>query len=264
MFRQNPALLAMLHVPALPGTPRAGAPIAEICAHVQAESKQLQQAGFDGLIIENMHDTPYLRQSVGPEIVAAMTAVGVAVRSASDLPLGVQVLAGAAHETLAVALACGADFIRVENFIFAHVADEGLMTTAAAGPLLRYRKSIDAEHIGVFADIKKKHASHAITADIDLGETAAAAEFAGADGLIVTGTATGRPTAPADVQAVRDGSTRPVWVGSGVTPEQLPELWPIVDGLIVGSYLKQDGRWQNPLDPARIARLCQAAADLRA
>ncbi len=257
-------MLAMLHVPALPGTPRSTLSIPDLRDHVQAEAKQLQAAGFDGLIIENMHDAPYLRQSVGPEIVAAMTAVGVAVRAACPLPLGVQILAGAATETLAAALACGADFIRVENFVFSHVADEGLMPAAAAGPLLRYRKLIGAAHIRVFADIKKKHASHALTGDVDLAETAAAAEFAGADGLIVTGTATGRATAPDDLAAVRAAATRPVWVGSGVTPEQLPVLWPLCDGLIVGSYLKRDGRWDHPLDADRIAELRRAVEALRA
>ena len=40
----------------------------------------------------------------------------------------------------------------------------------------------------VHADIPaRKHASHAITADISLGETAAAAEFMRADAVIVTG-----------------------------------------------------------------------------
>jgi predicted TIM-barrel enzyme len=66
-----------------------------------------------------------LRQRVGPEIVSGMAAVVNAVRAAVDVPLGVQILAGANREALAVALAAGAAFIRAENFVFAHVADEG-------------------------------------------------------------------------------------------------------------------------------------------
>src|SRR6185295_9518480 len=112
------------------------------------------------------------------------------VRRAVKLPLGVQVLAGANREALAVALCCGAAFVRVEGYVFAHVADEGLID-ASAGELLRYRRAIGAEHIKVFADIKKKHASHALTADVSLAETGRAAEFFLADGVIVTGSATG-------------------------------------------------------------------------
>ena len=59
---------------------------------------------------------------------------------------------------------------------------------ACAGPLLRYRKQICAEHIAVWADVKKKHAAHAVTADVSLAETVKAAEFFGADAVIVTGT----------------------------------------------------------------------------
>ena len=102
-----------------------------------------------------------------------MTAVGLAVRQASTLPLGVQILAAANREALAVAQACGAAFVRVENFAYAHVADEGLMPTAEAGPLLRYRRQIGADSIQIIADVKKKHSSHAITADVPLALSSA-------------------------------------------------------------------------------------------
>jgi len=107
-------------------------------------------------MIENMHDIPYLNTHVGPEITAAMTVIGYEVRKISELPCGIQILAAANTEALAVALAAGLQFVRVEGFVFAHVADEGLMNSCA-GELLRYRKQIGAEHILVFTDIKKKH-----------------------------------------------------------------------------------------------------------
>ena len=64
--------------------------------------------------------------------------------------------------------------------MFAAVADEGLLPDADAGPLLRYRKQIGAERVKILADIKKKHSAHALTADIEVGEMAKAAEFFGA------------------------------------------------------------------------------------
>lgn len=61
----------------------------------------------DGVIIENMHDVPY-SCSLGPEVVACMTAVCSGVRSACpSLPLGVQILSSANQQALAVALASG-------------------------------------------------------------------------------------------------------------------------------------------------------------
>ena len=203
IFGVERALLGMIHLEPLPGAPRSRRPVEWIVAKAADEARLYADAGFHGLIIENMGDRPYLRGTVGPEVVAAMTAATAAVRSTVDLPLGVQVLAGANREALSVALAAGASFVRVEGFVFAHVADEGIIESDA-GELLRYRRAIGADHIAIFVDIKKKHSSHALTADVDLVDTAKAAEFFLADGVVVTGSATGQRTAAGDVAVVAD------------------------------------------------------------
>ena len=254
------ALIGMIHLQALPGTARSRLPIGEIVEQAAEEARQYRDAGFHGLAIENMHDRPYLKGTVGPEITAAMTAVGHEVRRASELPVGVQVLAGANREALAVAQACEAAFVRVEGFVFAHVADEGLIESSA-GELLRYRRAIGADAIRVFADVKKKHSAHAVTADIDLVETARAAEFFLADGVIVTGPATGRAARAEEVRAVRDAVGVPTLVGSGVDVGNLHQFAD-ADALIVGSSVKRDGRWSSQLDPARAAALARAFAAL--
>ncbi len=259
LFGVPRALVGMLHVGPLPGSPghrAAATSIDEQIDRAVAEAETYRAAGFHGLMIENMFDRPYLTSQVGPEVVAAMAVIGREVRRAVPLPLGVQVLAAANEEAIAVALACGASFVRVEGFVFAHVADEGLIE-ADAGPLLRYRAAVGAEHIRVFADIKKKHSSHAITGDVDIVETAHAAEFALADGVIVTGTATGRAANPAEVEAVASAVRIPVFVGSGITPDNVA-AFAMADGLIVGSSVKQRGDWRLPLDLTATKRLADA------
>lgn len=259
MFGRAKALVGMVHVGALPGTPRSERSVADIAAAARDEARLLVDGGFDAILLENMHDVPYLRGRVGPEIVAAMTSVTQAVRDAIDVPLGVQILAGANEEALAVAHATGAQFVRVEGFVFAHVADEGLFAEADAGPLLRYRKQIGAEHVGIIADVKKKHSSHALTADVDLAETTRAADFFGADGIIVTGVATARAVSPDDLAQARSATDLPLLVGSGVTPESAASLFAHADALIVGSWYKHDGLWSNPPDPDRVRELVAAA-----
>jgi uncharacterized protein len=180
-------------------------------------------------------------------------------RAAPDVALGVQVLSGGAMEAIAIAHATGAGFVRVENFVFAHVADEGLLERAEAGPLLRYRKAIGATEVQVFADIKKKHASHAITADVPLAAAVEGAMFFGADGVIVTGAATGKATDVGDVTAAKAVSSKPVLVGSGVSPRDAAKLLAHADGLIVGSYVKAGGVWSNPVDEERARALVRAA-----
>jgi membrane complex biogenesis BtpA family protein len=250
------ALIGMLHLRALPGAPRHAQSLDEIAATAVGEARLYREHGFDALMIENMHDLPYLRGAVPPETVAAMTAVGREVRREVPLPLGVQVLAGANREALAVAHACGATFIRAEAFVFAHVADEGWLE-ACAGPLLRARRAMGADGVAIFADVKKKHAAHAVTADVSLAETARAAVFNLADGVIVTGTATGEEARTADVAAVAAAVRVPVLVGSGLTPENLPR-YPAADGFIVGSSVKESGVWSNPLDAARVRAVAEA------
>lgn len=254
------ALIGMLHVGALPGTPAAHHSVEKLIQQMVTEARVYRDAGFTALAIENMHDRPYLKGGVGPEVTAAMTVVGREVKRETGLPLGVQVLAGANREALAVAHAIGAEFVRVEGFVFAHVADEGLIESCA-GELLRYRRQIGAERVLVFADIKKKHSAHAITADVPLAETAQAAEFFLADGVIVTGAATGAEASEADVEAVRQAVSLPVLVGSGITPTNLARF-AAATGFIVGSSVKQGGRWDRALDPEAVRAVAHAFAAL--
>src|SRR5262245_57709390 len=141
LFGAPRALIGVVHLDALPGTPRGGRSVEHIVESALRDARAYQAAGFHGVMIENMHARPYLRRQVGPEIVAAMTAVLAHLHAELKLPLGVQVLAGANREAVAVAHAAGAAFVRAEGFVFAHVAGEGLIESAA-GRLLRYRRGI--------------------------------------------------------------------------------------------------------------------------
>ena len=260
LFGVKRALIGVVHVQALPGTPASKLDVSTISSIAVDEARTYQDAGFDAVMIENTHDRPYLKASAGPEIVAGMSVVGSEVRRAVDLPIGVQVLAGANTAGLAVALACSASFVRVEGFVFAHIADEGLIE-ASAGALLRYRRAIDAGSIRVFADIKKKHSAHMITADVDIAETAKAAEFFMVDGVIVSGVSTGEPTNPDEVASVSAAVSIPTLVGSGITPENIRN-YPTADALIVGSWIKEGGLWSNPIDPKRAKELVKTFHEL--
>jgi membrane complex biogenesis BtpA family protein len=252
-------LIAMLHVPALPGTPNASLSIPEITKHVLAEAKTYTDHGIRSLMIENMHDVPYLRRdAVGPEITASMTAVACALRQQHpDFTIGIQILAGANKQALAVAHAASLNFIRAEGFVFAHVADEGIIESDAA-ELLRYRKFIGAEHVQILTDIKKKHSSHALTADLDIAECAKAAEYFQSDGIIITGTHTGSEPDLAELESVASSTKLPIIIGSGLTPENAVNLMQHAQSAIVGSYFKKDGHWKNSICIDRIQSLIKA------
>ena len=249
-------LIGMIHLPALPGTPASRLSVNQIVDKALEEAEIYCEEGIHALMLENMHDLPYLRRQVGPEIVAAMTAAARELKRFSNLPCGVQILAGANKQALAVAQAADLDFVRVEGFVFSQISDEGMMHSDA-GELLRYRRQIGAEHIAIWADIKKKHSSHAITADVGIAEMAKAAEFFRADGLIITGTSTGLSANVEELKAVREAAGLPLLVGSGITAENIKTYLPLADGFIVGSYFKEGGCWDAPLSRERVRELVE-------
>lgn len=225
----------------------------EVIDHAMRDAETLLDGGCHALLVENMGDLPWLRGSVPPWTVAAMTRVVDRVVGLGA-PTGLQVLAAANREALGIAAATGASFIRVEAFAWAHVADEGWID-ACAGPLLRDRANLGTD-VAIWADVQKKHSAHAVTADLSLADLAHGTAFAGADVLIATGASTGRPTSPADLQAFQEAGV-PVAIGSGVTPEQVRGLRG-ADALIVGSWLKEEGDWRRPVDLERVRAVARA------
>lgn len=252
----------MIHVGALPGTPRAERSMEALIRHAVDEATLYQRSGIDAILIENMHDRPYLKGAVGPEIVACMTRLASEVRQVVECPCGVQILAAANVEALSVAVAAELQFVRVEGFVFGHIADEGWID-GCAGPLLRERARLRGEEVAFWTDIKKKHSSHAVTQDVSLAETATAAAYNLSDALIITGSHTGEAAAPSDVAAAREAQTGlPIYIGSGISAGNVAE-YAEADGFIVGSSLKHEGRWENPVHPQRLDAFLQAVETIR-
>ncbi len=245
------ALVGMVHLRPLPGSPGWGGDMASVLDAARRDAEHLANGGCDALLVENMGDLPYLRGRVAPETVAATALATAAVRE-HGLPVGVQLLAGANREALGVAVATGASFVRVEAFAYAHVADEGWLD-ACAGELLRARRALGSA-VAIWADVRKKHAAHAVTSDLTFEDMARGTAFCGADALVVTGVSTGEATSLDDVSAARSAGL-PVVVGSGVTPDDAAALAAIADVLIVGTWLKEEGDWRRAVDPERVCRL---------
>ncbi|HLT48131.1 MAG TPA: BtpA/SgcQ family protein [Rubricoccaceae bacterium] len=258
LFSRPKPVIAMIHTGPSPGVP--GSRGVE-CAveRAVAEARLYAELGVDGLLVENMHDFPTVHErAMGPEVVAFMTRIACTVkRHVGRLPVGVQVLFQANRTALAVAHAAGCDFVRAEGWTHAHVSDKGI-AEANAGEVLRYRKAIGADRIPVYADVRKKHAAHAWTADLTIAELAAAAEMHRADGLVVTGSATGHAPDPDDLRAVVGATDLPVLIGSGLTAENFPDYVDLADGFIIGSAFKENGDWRAPVCEERVRRLIGA------
>lgn len=262
LFNIHKPVIGMIHVSALSGTPNYKGSVKQIIEQAKREALIYKENGIDAIAIENMHDVPYLKRKVGPEITSLMSIIGYEVKNLTNLQCGIQILAGANKHALAAAHSAGLDFVRTEGFVFAHVADEGIMKSDA-GELLRYRKQIAAENILIFTDIKKKHSSHLITSDVDIIETGKAAQFFLSDGIIITGSSTGYEADINEVIKAKDEIEIPVIIGSGITAENITKYLPIADAFIVGSSLKKKGRWMNDVDAERVKKLMNKVNELK-
>lgn len=248
-------LIGMVHLGPLPGAPRYGGDLDAVIRAALRDAEALVAGGADGLMIENFGDTPFYPGRVPAGTVAHMTRIAAEIRRRVDRPLGINVLRNDGRSALAVAHAVGARFIRVNVLAGARVADQGLLI-GEAHELLRERALLRAESIRILADVNVKHSAALGVGRPLASEVADVCARGGADGLIVSGSGTGQATAVDELRAVKHAAGQtPVLVGSGVRDDNLEALLPYCDGLIVGTWLKQDGCVANPVDVDRVRSL---------
>jgi membrane complex biogenesis BtpA family protein len=240
----------MVHLPALPGAAAARLPMDRIIERAVGEAQLLAKAGFDAVIVENFGDTPFAADDAPRETIAAMAVVVDHVARAVQIPVGANVLRNDGLAALSIAAVTGAGFVRINVLSGVYATDQGLIS-GRAREVLALRQRI-APHVKIAADVHVKHATPISQPDIALAAEETAYR-AGADILIVSGPATGKP---ADLEAVRRVSAavpdRPVWVGSGVTAETLRESLKAAQGVIAGTCLKKGGVTTEALDAERV------------
>lgn len=262
VFGTSSPLVGMVHLPPLPGAPRFGGDREALRDRARADAVALAAGGADAVLVENFGDAPFYPDDVPKHVVAAMTDLVRAVREAVDRPVGVNVLRNDAAAAVSVAAATGATFVRVNVHTGARVADQGLLA-GRAHETMRLRDRLDA-NVAVLADLDVKHSAPLAAAESETETMADTVERGLADGLVLTGRATGQGPATSAVESAasrRDelGLDTPVFVGSGVTPSTVGDYLAFADGVIVGSALKPDGVASNPVDPERVAALVEAA-----
>jgi membrane complex biogenesis BtpA family protein len=250
-------LAAMIAVLPLPGSPLYNGDDQRVIDQALSDLHVYQEVGVDSIIFENDHDLPYIQPPLDERAVALMTRIAREARAIFGGPIGVQMLEAANITSLEIAAEADLDYIRVEAYVFAHVGGSGVIN-GSAGKILRRRKELGAEHIKVFADVKKKHGSHSLTIDLDIADEIRQAEFFLVDGVIVTSRFTGSSPDTNDLLKAKQATKLPVLVGSGMTAENIHEYLPLADGFIVGSYFRKDGKFLETLEPERLRKFMGA------
>ena len=261
LFGVAKPVIAMAHLPAIPGTPRYDETrgVEGIIQSVSKDIQTLIEGGVDGIMFCNEDDRPYSFQA-GYESIAVMTRAISELRPKS-IPFGVDFLWDP-KAALAIAKATGAEFIR-EVITGVYESDMGLWAPDAA-ELMRYRRQIDAENIRVFANITPEFASTLGTRSI---AQRARSVFVSTlpDAILISGPMAGSEP---DVHALQEAKEAiadevPLFLNTGAKKENIAQFLTVADGVIVGSSLKVDGYTWNPVDLERVKQFMEEVRGIR-
>ncbi len=262
IFKTANPMIGVVHLLPLPTSPRWQGDLAAVIARAEQEATALAAGGAHGLVVENFFDAPFAKSQVDPVVVSAMTLVVERLKQLVTLPIGINVLRNDARSALAIATCTEASFIRVNVLTGVMATDQGLIE-GEAHEILRYRRELGCD-VKILADVLVKHAT-----PIGVPNLSAAIEdtiHRGlADGVILSGWATGRPPDVEDLKLARAAAgDTPVFIGSGASADNISELIRHADGVIVSSSLKRKGQIEQPVDPIRVREFVTALGQGRA
>lgn len=260
VFPVRKPVIAMCHLPALPGDPHYdGGGVDAIVEYARREIAGLQEGGVDGILISNEFSLPYLTET---EPITAITMARIIGELRSDItvPFGVNVLWDAVR-SIDLAVATGAAFVR-EIFTGVYASDFGTWDTNV-GRTARHRLAVGGKDVRLLYNIVPEAASY--LGSRTLADIARSTVFnCRPDGLCVSGLTAGAPTDTSTLQIVKDNAgDTPVIVNTGVRANNVADQLAIADAAIVGTYFKEDGRFENRVDPGRVSELMAAARAAR-
>lgn len=253
-------LIAMAHVPPLPGTPLfdASSGVQGLIDQVKSDTEKLLEAGFDGILFCNEGDRPYTLQA-GLEAAAVMTRV-VTECKPREIPFGVDYLWDA-NAALAIAVATDAHFMR-EVITGTWESDMGLWQPDAA-KLLRNRRNFGREDLAIFANITPEFAS-AIGQRTPAQIAKSTYVSSLPDLILVSGPMAGAEPDVSTLKSVREilPNQIKVFLNTGAKSTTIAKFLPHADGCIVGSDLKRDGYTWNEVDFERAKRFVETARNI--
>ncbi len=256
VFKTDHPVIGVVHLLPLPTSPRWGGSLKAVVDRAEQEAVALASGGVDGIMVENFFDAPFTKDRVDPAVVSAMTLVIQRLKHLVTIPLGVNVLRNDAHSAIAIATCVEAQFIRVNVLTGVMATDQGLIE-GQAHHLLRYRRELGSD-VKILADVLVKHARPLGTPNLTVA-VQDTIERGLADGVILSGWATGSPPNLEDLELAKDAARgTPVFIGSGATRENIGTLMQAADGVIVSSSLKRQGKRDQSIDPTRVSQFVEA------
>ena len=256
LSQQQPWLIGVVHLPPLPGSPRFSISIEEISKMAVHDGHLIEESGMSAVILENFQDSPFRKDRVDPETIAAMAVITSTVSRELSIPVGINILRNDALAALSVAACCGGQFLRVNVLAGSVATDQGIVEGKAAD-LLRRRDALAAD-VAILADVDVKHATALDTRPLTV-QAQDLVHRSGADAVLVTGQGTGKAVDMQELESVAEAvRPTPTLAASGTTPASLPSVLQCCAGAIVGTAV-QDPQTHR-VDPVRLAAYVKAAS----
>lgn len=257
LFKTRTPIIGVVHLLPLPTSPRWGGSLKAVIDRAEQEATALASGGVDSIIVENFFDAPFTKNQVDPAVVSAMTVVVQRIQNLVTLPIGLNVLRNDGRSAMAIANCVKAQFIRVNVLTGVMATDQGLIE-GEAHQLLRYRRELGSD-VKILADVLVKHARPLSSPNLTVA-VKDTIERGLADGVILSGWATGSPPNLEDLELACDAAAgTPVFIGSGASWENINTLMQAANGVIVSSSLKRHGQISQPIDPIRVSQFVEAA-----
>ena len=219
----------------------------------------LQNGGVDGIMFSNEYSLPYLTR-MEPITLAAMAFVIGQVRDLVRIPFGVNCLWDPIS-SLDVAKAVGGSFIR-EIISGVYASDFGIWNTNS-GETARHRHRIGADDIRMLYNIVPEAAVYLSARDI--ASIAKTTEFnCRPDALCVSGLTAGSETDTQILSQVKTAVKKtPVFCNTGCNKDNVTRQLSVADGVVCATTFKVDGRFENPVDEARVREFMDIVKEYR-
>lgn len=254
----NSLLIGMVHLPCLQYWGESN--LDQLIAYTIEETRKLETAGFNAVMIENYNDSPFTKNRVGDDILVKLAIILHEVKKHVGIKIGLNILRNACTQAMTVASVLDIDFIRCNIFESAYVTDQGIIESEAV-KVIEIKNKLNSD-VKIMADIFVKHATPlANFAITDAAENVIRREKA--DYVIVSGTKTGSQADFTQIDSLNEIDIYPI-IGSGMTEDNLSLFAGKIAGMIVGTSIKEGSKTTNPIDLEKATKLVETWKSLLA
>ncbi len=213
------------------------------------DAKKLDNAGMDGIMIQNVNDLP-MKEKVEPEKIAYMSSIATSIKEtvSENCLIGVSVLKNDGEAAVAIAEAIDADFIRLKVYVGAMISFSGVEEGCVNRVLDKMQKL--NSNFDIWADVHDR--TGVPLGGVKLEQSVKQAFDKGmADVVMITGK--NFDQSKERIKNLQDKfSDKYIFIGGGTNPENINTALKYADGAIVGSFLKTNGLITNNVDSRRV------------